>query len=713
MGLINRRDFVKATSAGGATLGLTLGPAAQAQRTGSGSSGAGNSDLRFRQVHLDFHTSELIEGIGVEFDPEEFADTLASAHVDSITCFGRGHHGYIYFDTRLFPERRHPHMKKSLLPRQIEACHKRGIRVPVYTTIQWDHFTSKAHPEWLILDAEGKPIGTPIYEAGFYRFLCVNSPYREFLRQHIREIFDQVPVDGLFLDIVQQRECSCSYCRKQMAAEGLDPSSPADRSTFAALTINGFKQEMTGFIRGLSSDCTIFYNAGHVGPYIRGSAGDYTHFELESLPSGSWGYLHFPLTARYARTLGRSILGMTGKFHTSWGDFHSYKNPAALQFECFSMLAQGAHCSIGDQLHPTGRLDRATYDLIGSVYEEVAAKEPWCAGARPVTEIAVLSPEEFVGGRLPSAALGAVRILQEGRHQFDVVDSQTDLTPYKVLFLPDVIPCDGTLTEKLQEFVVLGGSVIASFESGLSPDKTEFALNVLGVQKVSDGPRDSDGNFARGRYYPRHDYAEYVRPSGPLGDGLPAVEHVMYMRGLDVAPLGGTEILMFKIEPYFDRTWRHFCSHRQTPSSGRKGGPAAIRKGRCVYFSHPVFSQYDRNAPRWCRQIVLNALNLVLREPLLRASGPTTMIATVTEQPEQKRRMIHLLNYIPERRGEDFDIIEDVLPVYEIGVSLRADLQPTRIRTVPEDQELPFEVVRGRVNFRLPRLKGHQMIEIS
>ncbi len=713
MGLINRRDFVKATSAGGATIGLAFGPVSQARGNGPGSKGAGTSDLRFRQVHLDFHTSELIEGIGAAFDPEEFADTLASAHVDSITCFGRGHHGYIYYDTGLFPERRHPHMDKALLPRQIEACHKRGIRVPIYTTIQWDHFTAQAHPEWLILDGEGRPIGTPIYEAGFYRFLCVNSPYREFLRQHIREIFGQVPVDGLFLDIVQERECSCPYCRKRMFEAGMDPSNPADRSHFAELTVNGFKEEMTDLIRGFSSDCTIFYNAGHVGPYIRGSADSYTHFELESLPSGSWGYLHFPLTARYARTLGKSILGMTGKFHTSWGDFHSYKNSAALQFECFSMLALGAYCSIGDQLHPSGRLDPATYDLIGSVYGEVAEKEPWCAGAKPVTEIAVLSPEEFVGGRLPSAALGAVRILQEGRQQFDVVDSRSDLTPYKLLILPDVIPCDAALTEKLEEFVELGGALLASFESGLSPDKADFALKSLGVQKVSDGPRDSDGNLARGRYYPRHDYAEYVLPSGPLGDGLPAVEHVMYIRGLDVAPMGGTEILMFKIEPYFDRTWRHFCSHRQTPSSGRKGRPAAIRKGRCIYFSHPVFSQYDRNAPRWCRQLVLNALNLVVREPLLRASGPTTMIATVTEQPEQQRRVIHLLNYIPERRGEDFDIIEDVLPVYEIGISLRADLKPTRVRSVPADQDLPFEVIQGRINFRLPRLKGHQMIEIS
>ncbi|MEZ4638416.1 MAG: hypothetical protein R2856_26250 [Caldilineaceae bacterium] len=63
------------------------------------------------------------------------------------------------------------------------------------------------------------------------------------------------------------------------------------------------------------------------------------------------------------------------------------------------MLANNAKCSIGDQLHPSGELDDATYKLIGSVYAEVKKKEPWCRGASPVVEIGVFTPEEFTGER--------------------------------------------------------------------------------------------------------------------------------------------------------------------------------------------------------------------------------------------------------------------------------------------------------------------------
>jgi len=158
--------------------------------------------LRFRQVHLDFHTSEHIAGIGAQFDAEEFVATLEAARVDSITCFARGHHGWVYYDTEAFPERRHPHLERDLLREQIAACHARGIRVPIYVTVQWDHYTARQHPEWLVMDDRGCPVGTPIDEPGFYRKLCLNSPYVDFLKSHVAEILETMPVDGFFFDIV-------------------------------------------------------------------------------------------------------------------------------------------------------------------------------------------------------------------------------------------------------------------------------------------------------------------------------------------------------------------------------------------------------------------------------------------------------------------------------------------------------------------------------
>ena len=43
--------------------------------------------LRFRQIHLDFHTSPFIEGIGTKFDKKKYQEVLKRGHVDSITTF--------------------------------------------------------------------------------------------------------------------------------------------------------------------------------------------------------------------------------------------------------------------------------------------------------------------------------------------------------------------------------------------------------------------------------------------------------------------------------------------------------------------------------------------------------------------------------------------------------------------------------------------------
>ena len=113
-------------------------------------------NINYRQVHMDFHTSQYITEVGKDFKAEEFAEELKQAHVDSVTCFARCHHGWLYYPSKKNPELIHPNLdNKNILLEQIEECHKRGIRVPVYTTVRWDNRIIREHPEWLCRDENG------------------------------------------------------------------------------------------------------------------------------------------------------------------------------------------------------------------------------------------------------------------------------------------------------------------------------------------------------------------------------------------------------------------------------------------------------------------------------------------------------------------------------------------------------------------------------
>lgn len=681
-----------------------------------------NDELCFRQIHLDFHTSPFIKDICDKFDAEQYARTLVKAHVNSITTFARCHHGMIYYDSKLNPERIHPHLaNKNFLKEQINACHKVGIKVPIYTSVQWDQYTAEEHPEWLCRDEESRVASSfggmqlP-YKAGFYGTLCLNSPYRDFLKAHCRELLELfAPVDGIFFDIVFPVECTCSYCRKIMLDMGLKPHLAVDRSVFAQKSIDRFVVEFSSFVRSISPDCRIFYNKGHVGVAQRPVVGAYTHFELETLPSGSWGYLHFPASVRYARNLGLDCLAQTGKFHTMWGDFHSFKNKAALEFECFHMLAQNAKCLIGDQMEPNGQLSEDVYKLIGSVYEQVEKKEPWCSRAVPVTEIGVLTPEEFTGasmGNLPKPLRGAVRMLQEGGHQFDVLDSASDFTAYRLLILPDCIPVDDVLSTKLNRYISSGGALIASCESGLNREKTGFSINNLGVSLLPHQPLDLFGEPVCGRVFAQNDYADYIVPEGEIGSGLPCTEHVMYIRGTEVKAVAGAKVLARAVASVFERDYRHFCSHRQSPSSGKYVYDGIVKNGNCIYFSHPIFTQYNQNAPFWCKKLLLNAIQMLIGQPLLKHNGPSAMITAINDQKQYNRRIVHLLYYVPERRCEEIDIIEDTVPLYNIMLSVKVDKEVDGVYCVPQNTKLVYNVTDHVLNVNIPEIVGHQMIEI-
>lgn len=659
------------------------------------------NELRFRQVHLDFHTSGLIPDVGADFDAEAFAKALEDAHVDSVTCFSRCHHGWLYYDSQAMPERVHPHLKnRNLLGKQIDACHRRGIKAPVYTTVQWDEQTADEHPEWLVRNEVGAPFNQPTFQPGFYRNLCLNSGYVDFLKAQIRDLFACLgELDGLFLDILNIKPCCCVHCLKDMADQGLDAQDETVRYQFAQQVFERFQREMTAFIHDLQPGCPVFYNAGFIGTRHRAVLDAYTHLEIESLPGGSWGYAHFPVTARYARTLGLDFLGMTGKFHTDWGDFGSFRNQAALEYECFKSLAYGGKCSIGDQLHPSGALTPATYDLIGAVYGQVAQKEPWCRGAAPVVEAAVLAPEEFKrpGTLLVSPELnGAVKLMTHLNLQFNVIDSREDFAKYRLLVLPDDIPVAGRLADKLEDYLRAGGKVIASHRAGLDESGAAFA-SFLPVDFQGEAPYSPD----------------YAVAEGALADGLaPDTEYVMYLRALRVAPRAGARTLLRANVPYFNRTWQHYCSHRQTPSSGQYGYPAAVGGEGVIYFAHPVFATYEKYGCRWLRTLVGNAVRALIGPTMVAHRGPSTLEICVNEQEPSRRLVLHALHYVPERRCEALDIVEDVIPLYDTQIELRTGKKIVSAQLVPQGVPLAVDEIPGGVRLRIPLIEGHQMVAL-
>ncbi len=156
--------------------------------------------MKFRQVHLDFHTSECLAGIGSKFSKEQFQRALKIGHVDSITVFSKCHHGWAYHPSEA--NEMHPGLDFDLLGAEIEAAHEIGVKTPVYLSAGLDEKTARRHPEWLIRNADESLAWTPDFaRPGYHRF-CFNTPYLDYLLAQIEEVCENYDADGIFLDIV-------------------------------------------------------------------------------------------------------------------------------------------------------------------------------------------------------------------------------------------------------------------------------------------------------------------------------------------------------------------------------------------------------------------------------------------------------------------------------------------------------------------------------
>lgn len=651
--------------------------------------------LRFRQVHLDFHTSEHIEGVGADFDPDEFAGILKSAYVNSVTCFSKCHHGWSYHTTSV--GKKHPHLNCELLPLQIEACHKVDIKVPVYISVGFDELAAREHPEWCVIDPNGQT--KPPLLPG-WKILCNNTDYLDYVVEQTKEVVKNYDADGMFFDIIQPWDCCCDRCLSGMLKMNLNPEKPEDRKKFHHSVLHRYYSRINDAVKSIKPRLPIFHNSGHIYPeFVKYQS----HLELESLPTGGWGYDHFPLLAKYCCSLPYEYLGMTGKFHTTWGEFGGFKHPNALRYECSAMLAYGAKCSIGDQLHPSGKLDKGTYFLIGQAYQEVQQKEPYCVDAQSVSDIGLLASD--LNNRKKYSDIGASRILLESHLLFDVIDKNADFSKYKMLILPDDCKIDVLTKTKLDAYLKNGGKLFLTGNSGFD-EKGQFLFDV------------GADFYGLSEYSP-----DYILPDSPFRPDFISTPMVMYMKSQRIKVRDGRSLGQV-YDPYFNRSYKHFCSHQHAPARKVPSGyDCGVIKENICYLAHPVFSCYCAMGAVAVKDYVVKSIKTLLDNSTLTVNVPSTARVSLMHQPQQRRYVLHLLYANTIKRGEEMElpaamggktksieIIEDLLPIYDIKVGLRIKQKIVSVTLQPQNQSIDFSQSNGRINCCIERLNCHQMI---
>ena len=650
--------------------------------------------LSARQVHLDFHTSENIGNVGAAFDKRDFQKALQLGNVNSVTVFAKCHHSWSYYPTRV--GKRHPNLKIDLLGQQIEACHEIGIRAPIYYTVGWSAHDAEQHPEWTVRRRDGA-IAAHNFDlsarpddpkpATSWIFLCPGTGYRDLILRQTEEICRKFPVDGFFYDICDvSPPCWCEACVKGMKADGLNPDNENDARTHAIQTWVRLMSDCNAIIHGHHRSATIFYNGTTKLHSPHEFAAFNTHFELEDLPTTWGGYDKLPLRGKLFSAMGKPTLAMSGKFHTQWGEFGGFKHPDAMRFEAACMVAYGAGCSFGDQLHPSGKMDLQTYLGIGKAYKHVKRIESYGIGAKPFSNLGV-----YVSGRHAHDE-GVARMLLEQQIDFEAVRHETDLDHFDAIILTGDAFLDDIEAARLREFVNKGGSLLILGYSAFDRSKKKLLFD-LGGKYLGAARFDCD-----------YTKTDLINVASPVLNYTPA-PRIEVTNGRSLAAI---------FEPYFSRTYGRYCSHMNTPNQlAPAGHSGVIQKERIVYCASPLGQMYCDHGARLHRDLFIVALRRIYRKQILETQLPSAGRASLLHQPEKRRYVVHLLYSPPLQRGRCL-VIEDFPPLFDVQVMLHVP-QTIRKASMPLSRK-GLKIVRKNksVSVVVPEMhNGHEIVRFD
>ncbi len=651
----------------------------------------------WRKIHLDFHNSQYVPRIGEKFEAGKFGDMLEAAAVDSIVVFAKDMHGYFYYPSKFGPV--HPGLQFDLLGAQVAECRKRKIAVYAYYCTTWDNYMAQQHKEWLVLKRDGSSYLPKATETPSWTALCIaQEGFVRLMEEHTHEFVSRYEIDGAWYDMPFPRgaECFCAECMRQLRGRGLNPmDTRVQREHKQELELK-FLERLYKAVKAARPACQVdFNNQAHYGLGPRAKWMD--NIDLEALPSAAgWGYYFFPLVTRYARTFGLTTYGMTGRFKASWADFGGLKLPAQLDVECASIVANAAHCDIGDQMPPDGRLDAAVYHVIGKTYQRIKALEPYLEGAAPVTEAAMLVSGLPLDNLNTDAHLGMLKLLTECRVQFDVVEPEAAWERYRLAILPDALAVSAELGERLRRFEAAGGALLVCHQAGVTAGTENSWLESYGLKYAGASP-----------FKPA-----YLLPKEKFTGEIPDYAYALYEGASQWRVSGKARVVAQLGEPAFQRTPAHYTSHAQSPFDHATEYAAVAVSGRVGLFGFPLGTSYYTQG-YWVYRAALRAvLDALVKAPLIQTNASVSAEVTVNFQSKPKPRyLVHIVNWSANRGTPRHPVFhEEPVALTDIEVTLNLPVKAGTVLAAVAGVKLTARKSGGGVTVKVPRVPVHEVL---
>ena len=682
----------------------------------------------------------IVEGYGpplypkIEFDAKKCREIIRDLGANVIRFPPIGY--YAYYQTNYFPM--HPDLNgRDLLQEMIDAV--KGDHVKVVPYIPIGHPTllsviSRKHPDWMARDSSGRPFTTMIH-MGYERLvgLCLNSPYREAIRNVVNEIVANYEIDGIYIDGVYQTPCQCCYCKTKFMEEyglelpkfdrceglfvpKLDYNSPLARLYHRWLIelIREVFSTIRNDVKRLK-DIPIIFNYGDAGGRrARRNLLQYADGLLFEMPRD------FLDRMRWA-TLGRSTGKMTWQYVGTYG--HAY---GVLSPPCFWLsipydrqeLALEGYLTIASGATPL------VYSLNRYYYEEGGrsfAKEIFTFMKKNAHVLRDLRLKKFIA--LPfsqrttdwypkcsgefgfdECMRGFFKLLIHCHYQVEAVwedailTNYDELRKYKILCLSNFACMSDEEAEVVKRFVRDGGGLLATYETSLYDE---------------DGHRRED--FALKDLFHVSFYGEKKPTLRTVETYIRILKEHPITKGLSVGrrlPQDGNYIVVRELEGSSVLA-DTYLMHKHSSL-----GPCVVAsrygRGRIVYISSAIERLYYYLHFPELRKLIQNAVKWISGGVIpFEVDAPSGVITILAEKDDAY--LMHLINYTGDILERPHCRLEYIAPVRNISIKINVpkNRSVSSIFRLTNNEKIKYKKDNATIKFNISELGKYEGVLIN
>ncbi len=720
---LDRRQFILALGSAAASNTILRG-AGEATTTSEGSTTSVADASPWHQRIRRVGQLNLNEHDPADLDVKAWADTWADLKVDVVLVSVTGI--LAFYPTAVPFHRRSRWLgERDLFGECCTAAKQRGIRVVARLSpdLQWEEALA-AHPEWFRRDAAGQPVPhKPV--PGLFNTCPFTAYFTEQIPAIMREIDARYDADGLFTNawpsLADLPVCHCAACRGAPA-----PDTPAFHARHLERTRELWRL-YTRIAQEKHPDNVFYGNLGWgIGAQtnLHELAKDCVWFncdnqgrDRENTPA--WGCTQQGRVAR-AVMKGRTITSVVGSYATGR---YRWRNAAKNHAECTLWMAQtaasgmrvwyhwlGAQTGLGEDhrwrkagreffawqaRHDEHFTYRRTIANLGIVWSQRANAFYTPPGAESSRE---RGPAEFL------QALYAT--LLEGRFLFDFVHEDDldveNLRRYDALILPNLATLSDTQAEQLRAYVERGGSLLATFETGLYDEtgapRPDFALRDLFGISRQGGVQEPMGIYASyARIERRHEILRGLDDT----NWIPGAAYTV-----PVAAGSDSPVLTFvgANAGYPPEMAYSPVAHTNQPAVVLRERGAS----RLVYFPGDYERTGWRSGNTDIAQLLINSIRWVLREraPVsVTGEGLVELFAWETDAGFA----LHVLNYNNPHLHRGWIRRHYPLGPQDVRFAVPDGRAVARVQLLRAEKEIPFRREGGEIVFTFPRVVDYEV----